>query len=94
MYLWMQNLMLHYFVNHRLYDDQHGHRMGRGTLTCWRVILKQVIKAPYIFEFDFMKFHDRIDRAYLGSCLLKFGFPEIFLFFWKRPRRTPEILYK
>jgi len=50
--------------------------MGRGTLTCWKEILTKVIKAPYIFEFDFLKFHDRIDRGYLAYSLKKIGFPE------------------
>lgn len=75
-YLWMQNLMLHYFVNPRLYDGQHGHRMGRGTLTCWNQMLKEVLMSPYIYEFDYMKFHDLIDRKWLGEALLRQGFPE------------------
>lgn len=68
--------MLHYFVNHRLNENQHGHRIGRGTLTCWRVILTKVIRSPYIFEFDFMKFHDRIDRGFLAKSLKVMNFPE------------------
>lgn len=74
-YLWMWNLMLHYFVNERLYPDQHGHRMGKGTVTCWKRIIEEVIDSKFIYEFDYKKFHDLIDRKALAEALIRFGFP-------------------
>lgn len=58
-----------------MYSDQHGHRVGRGTITVWKKILKDVIGAQYIYEFDYKKFHDRIDRVRLSKALINFGFP-------------------
>lgn len=68
--------MIHYFVNPRLFEGQHGHRMGRGALTCWKQIIKEVIPSRFIYEFDYKKFHDLIDRKWLAEALLRFGFPE------------------
>jgi len=67
--------MIHYWVNPRLFEDQHGHRMGKGSVTCWKKILTDVVKAPFIYEFDYMKFHDRISRKYLAEALWRAGFP-------------------
>jgi len=67
--------MLHYFVTHRLYENQHGHRTGKGTVSAWKVILKEVITSKYIYEFDYMKFHDLIDRRSLANALVRFGIP-------------------
>jgi hypothetical protein len=75
-YLWLQNLMVHYFVNPRLYENQHGHRMGKGSVTCWTQIIKHVLPSKFIYEFDYKKFHDLIDRKWMCEALLRFGFPE------------------
>lgn len=75
LYLWMWNLMIHYFIGHRIYENQHGHRPGKGTVSAWKVILEEVINAKYIFEFDYMKFHDLIDRRALANALVRQGFP-------------------
>lgn len=74
-YLWMLNLMVHYWTNPRLFEDQHGHRIGKGSVSCWKQILTKVVKARFIYEFDYMKFHDRINRKYLAEALIRFGFP-------------------
>lgn len=76
MYLWMWNLMLNYWLNPLLNENQHGHRAGKGALTAWRVILKEVLKAENIYEFDFAKFHDSINRAFLTDALLMRGVPK------------------
>lgn len=75
-YLWMWNLMLHYFANPKLNENQHGHRAGKGAATCWKQILTEVVNANYIYEFDYMKFHDLITRTGTAQALLRFGFPE------------------
>lgn len=71
----MLNLMVHYWINPKLFKDQHGHRMGKGSVSCWKQILQKAVKAKYIYEFDYMKFHDRINRKYLAEALMRFGFP-------------------
>jgi len=42
-------------------DFQHGFRPGRGTKTAWSLVLDQVVKAKYIYEFDIKAFFDRVD---------------------------------
>jgi len=49
------NMLLHPLViqtNHVIRDYQHGFRPGRGTLTAWKSIFKDVISSPNIYEFD------------------------------------------
>lgn len=75
LYLWMLNLMLHYWLKDRLYDGQHGHRSGKGALTCWREVLGLMNKYQYVYEFDYKKFHDQIDRKILMESLLRMGIP-------------------
>nr|AYM47416.1 mystique [Phycomyces blakesleeanus] len=75
-YLWMWNLMIHYYANPRINANQHGHRAGKGSVTCWKQILTEVIDSKFIYEFDYKKFHDLISRAGMAGALLRFGFPE------------------
>lgn len=49
--------------------------MGKGSVTCWKEILKKAVDADFIFEFDYIKFHDRINRKFLFEALERFGFP-------------------
>lgn len=76
MYLWMWNFMLHFFLKDKINPSQHGHRPGRGSVTCWREILDNVNKYKYIYEFDYKKFHDLIGRKFLLQALLNFKFPK------------------
>src|SRR6266566_2007815 len=76
LYLWMLNSIIVGFVNHKLNPDQHGHRPGKGTVTAWKSILQNWNKYPNIYEFDYTKFHDRIERMTLVKALLKFKFPK------------------
>lgn len=76
MYLWMWNFMLHFFLKDKINASQHGHRPGRGSVTCWREILDNVNKHRYIYEFDYKKFHDLIGRKFLLQALLNFKFPK------------------
>lgn len=34
MYLWMWNFMIHFFLKDRINESQHGHRPGKGSVTC------------------------------------------------------------
>lgn len=74
-HLWILNMTLHYWLKDRLYDDQHGHRAGKGAVTCWRSIIEKKDKFKYIFEFDYKKFHDQIDRKVLMMSLERIGIP-------------------
>lgn len=75
MYLWEWNLFLTLFLNPGTHPSQHGHRMGKGSVSCWEELIKY-IDAPYIAEYDLRKFHDSINRKYLAEALQRRGFPE------------------
>ncbi|KAL0582307.1 hypothetical protein ABG067_007834, partial [Albugo candida] len=60
-YLWMLNMFMHYWLEERLNVNQHGHRKGRGTLSAWKAI-GELLHKKFIYEFDYKKFHDQIDR--------------------------------
>lgn len=68
--------MLHFFLKDKINPSQHGHRPGRGSVTCWREILSHVSEYKYIYEFDYKKFHDLIGRKFLLQALLNFKFPK------------------
>lgn len=76
MYLWMMNQTYGVWFNHRINKSQHGHRKGRGSVTCWKEILDQVNKYDYIYEFDYKKFHDMINRRVLMKALMEAGVPD------------------
>jgi hypothetical protein len=47
------NMLLHPLViKIDLDNSQHGFRPGRGTLTAWKSVLKDVLPSPHIYEFD------------------------------------------
>lgn len=75
MYAWMMNLLLHLYFENKLSEHQHGHRKGKGTLTCWRDILTNAIGKRFIYEFDLAKFHDSIQTEFLANSLDKAGVP-------------------
>lgn len=50
-------------------EDQHGYTTGRGVHTAWAVILNRVIKAPNIFEFDFVGFFNNVNTKAVGHNL-------------------------
>lgn len=76
MYLWMWNFALHFYLKDRINASQHGHRPGRGSVTCWKEILDKVYKYKHVYEFDYKKFHDLIGRKYLLQALLNFKVPK------------------
>jgi hypothetical protein len=54
---------------------QHGYTSGRGVHTAWKFILKFVIKAKFIYEFDLVGYFNNISHKSVGSCLHKFHVP-------------------
>lgn len=68
--------MIHFYLKEKINGSQHGHRPGRGSVTCWREILRKVHEYKYIYEFDYKKFHDLISRKYLLQAMLNYRFPK------------------
>jgi len=69
----MVNLILGLFLETRINPSQHGHRKGKGSISCWKEILNEFPKYKFIYEFDFEKFHDNIDRAFLINAMREIG---------------------
>lgn len=59
----------------RISDMQHGFQIGRGTLTAWIDILRYVKDAKDIWEFDLIKFFDRVSIAWFRAFLLRHNIP-------------------
>lgn len=64
-------LTFYYEASGRFRDSQHGFRPGRGTLTAWRHILKDVVKSKDIYEFDLKGFFDSINLDYIAMQMTK-----------------------
>ena len=79
MYLWMLNHFVGVWINRRINESQHGHRPGKGSVTCWKEILDSIDHYEYIYEFDFKKFHDRISRRILVKALRSMDLPDKWL---------------
>jgi hypothetical protein len=73
----MMNVILtfYYEASGKFRESQHGFRPGRGTLTAWKHILSNVIKAKDIYEFDLKGFFDSINLDYISNELIKDGVP-------------------
>jgi hypothetical protein len=76
-YLHMMNVILtfYYEATGKFRESQHGFRPGRGTLTAWKHILKNVIQAKDIYEFDLKGFFDSINLDYISDQMIKDGIP-------------------
>lgn len=61
--------------DHLLPGWQHGFRPKRGTSTAWISILTKVLQAPFIFEFDLVKYFDRVRLQALAAKLAELGMP-------------------
>ena len=76
-YLHMMNVILtfYYEASNKFRDSQHGFRPGRGTLTAWKHILENVVKAKDIYEFDLKGFFDSINLDYIAMQMTKDRIP-------------------
>lgn len=79
MYLWILNHLIGKWLNPRISENQHGHRPGKGSVTCWKEILELVDEYPFIYELDFKKFHDKIERRFLVKSLRNLGVTDLWL---------------
>lgn len=75
-YLWIINCMLNIYLEDRLNSRQFGHRKGKGTIGAWKEILNNFSTYKYIYEFDFKKFHDNIERSTLIKAMKFMDIPE------------------
>jgi len=77
-YLHMLNQMIVYYLesNNLFHEDQHGFRPNRGTTSAWETVLKEVITARDIYEFDLKNFFNSVNLDYISKILKLKGFPE------------------
>lgn len=70
-YLHILNQLLVYRVHNKLDINQHGFLPNRGTLTAWIDILQRVIKAPFIYEYDFKGYFDNLNQDFMFMSMSK-----------------------
>jgi hypothetical protein len=70
------NNLLETFLSGGWPANQHGYKTGRGVHTVWNQILHTVIKAKYIFEFDFTGFFNTVRLEAMAKTLDRFYVPK------------------
>lgn len=76
MYLYLVNLIVVLYLNHRLNSNQYGHRPSGGVGKAWNKIISWLPGMKYVYEFDFKGFHPSISHNLLGKALESFKFPK------------------
>jgi hypothetical protein len=56
--------------------EQHAYMSGRGTFSCWKDIIKKVLDARDIYEYDFKGFFNSVCLDVVGQNLRKIGLPK------------------
>jgi hypothetical protein len=67
--------LLAWRYDEKLNDSQHGFRPGRGTATAWAEIIAKVLPASNIYEYDLVKFFDRVSIVNISTVLEGLGCP-------------------
>lgn len=70
----INNFMV-YRLKDRIHPNQHGFVPGRGTMTAWKTIIKEVIHSRDIYEIDLTKAFDSITLSHIAKTLYKHGLP-------------------
>lgn len=87
------NMLLHPLVMVvHLHNSQHGFRPGKGTLTAWKTILKEVIGSPHIYEFDLKQCFPSISLPRLEYNMTKvYGVPKLWSRYYTALNFVPPI---
>jgi hypothetical protein len=70
------NNLLETFISGSWPDNQHGYKSGRGVHTAWKQILGTVLKAKYIFEYDFTGFFNTVKIEAVATTLHRLYVPK------------------
>jgi hypothetical protein len=70
------NNFLETFLSGSWPKNQHGYKSGRGVHTAWNQILRTIINAKFIFEFDFAGFFNTVRMEAIGNTLNRFLVPK------------------
>lgn len=87
-------LLLHQYSNFLTFwlmpkfTDLHGFVPSRGIVTAWREIMS-LINKPYIYEWDFKSFFDKIYIRDISRELEKFKIPNHWIYFLENVNSTP-----
>lgn len=74
-YLAMLNSILVIYLEQFWQKQQHGYFPQKGTLTCWREILKKIEKSPTVYEFDLKSFFPSVEIQNLSRVLREYKIP-------------------
>lgn len=87
-------LLLHMHSNFLIYfikdlECQHGFLPSKGTLTAWKdIFLKKLLDKPYIKEYDFKSFFDKVHSNRITEILLNMGVPKEEVYFLENINRS------
>jgi hypothetical protein len=70
------NNLLETFISGSWPDNQHGYKTGRGVHTVWNQVLRKIIHAKFIFEFDFAGFFNTVRIEAVGNTLHRLYVPK------------------
>lgn len=72
----MVNNMLILWFEDFILPSQHAYLPGRGTITAWRQVITEVIKAKNIYETDLKGFFDNISVHKINNVLRQGNVPD------------------
>lgn len=76
LYLNLINNFMVYRLKEKISKSQHGFVPGRGTMTAWEQILKEVVDAKDIYEIDLKNAFNSISTRHVARTLDKHGLPK------------------
>jgi len=83
----IQNIMI-VWLSPYMSANQHGFLPGRGCLTAWRALLKNLENSPNIYEFDLEGFFPNLSKQYIMEKLRETKMPEIWIEYIIEIQRT------
>lgn len=75
-FLSMFNKFLTIFLEDTITSSQHAYMPGKGTLTAWRDVIKNVLSSKYIYETDLKGFFNQVSLKSILEKLLILGMPQ------------------
>lgn len=71
----MKNNNIYWLTKDLLLNSQHAYIPGKGVLTAWREVLKNILKYKYVYETDIKSFFDNVSIHYVLDRLEDKGIP-------------------
>lgn len=91
-WLSMLNTILVIYLEKWWHPNQHGYYPGKGVMSAWEDITRNVLLAENIYEFDFKQFFPTVKIKAINTILRKYGVPEEILgTLWELMMSQPKL---